>query len=419
MTGSGRVLVVVEQLRRAVPGGIGTTALGLLDGLRRVGSDASDRVELYASRPRHGPDPLRTLGYPVVTVPVPGPVLTRAWARGRLPAPRHVSVVHAVSLAFPPPRSAALVVQVNDLLWRALPEAFPPRGRRWHEGALARAIALADRLVVPAPAVAAELVAAGAHPSVIRVVPYGCDHLAPPDRDAATHVLARFGVRGPFLLSVGTLEPRKNLRRIIGAYRSIRDALPAPWPLVLVGPQGWDEQIAATEDVVLVGRVEPPVLTALYDMARLLVYAPLMEGYGLPPLEAMSRGTPVVASPLPSTGTAAYDVDPDDQDAIATALLTVSCDEEVRSALSERGRVHSASLTWAATARSMAAIWDEDELGSRPVSGGSGLGRRTDRRTGRRPVGQGRGQVGPSAGAQPSKPSPGQRGDGESGACAC
>jgi len=415
MTGRDRVLVVVEQLRRAAPGGIGTTALGLLDGLRRVGPDVSDRVDLYASRPRRGPDPLHALGYPVVTVPIPGPVLTRAWDRGRLPAPRHVSVVHAVSLAFPPPRRAALVVQVNDLLWRALPEAFPPRGRRWHEAALARALVLADRLVVPAQTVAAELVAAGADPSAIRVVPYGCDHLAPPARDAAIRMLARSGVSGPFLLSVGTLEPRKNLQRIIGAYRSIRDALPAPWPLVLVGPQGWNEQIAATEDVVLAGRVEPPVLTALYDMARLLVYVPLMEGYGLPPLEAMSRGTPVVASPLPSTGTAAYDVDPGDQDAIAAALLTVASDEHVRSALSERGRVHSASLTWAATARSMAAIWDEDDLGSRAASRGNGLGRRADRRL----SGQGRDQAGRPAATRSGERAPRQVGDGESGACAC
>ncbi len=394
MTGRGRVLVVVEQLRRAAPGGIGTTALGLLGGLRRAGTDVSGRVDLYASGHRHGADPLHALGYPVVTVPIPGPVLTRAWDRGRLPVPRRTSVVHAVSLAFPPPRRAALVVQVNDLLWRALPEAFPPRGRRWHEAALARALALADRLVVPAPVVAGELVAAGADPSAIRVVPYGCDHLAPPDRDAAIRMLARSGVNGPFLLSVGTLEPRKNLHRIIGAYQSIRDALPGPWPLVLVGPQGWNEQVAATPDVVLVGRVEPPVLTALYDLARLLAYVPLREGYGLPPLEAMSRGTPVVASPLPSTGTAAYDVDPDDQEAIATALLTVASDEQVRSALAERGRIHSASLTWEATARSIAAIWAEDDLGPRPaVRAGRASGRGGKRARGQA-TGRANGQAG-------------------------
>ena len=137
------------------------------------------------------------------------------------------------------------------------------------------------------------------------------------------------GVDGPFLLSVGTLEPRKNLPRLVEAYERIRASLPEPWPLVLVGPERLG-RAGQAGDRRGPGRhwSRPPELSALYAMARLLAYVPLVEGFGLPPVEAMALGTPVVASPLPSTAGAAFEVDPLDTDSIAAGLLTVATDEE-------------------------------------------------------------------------------------------
>src|SRR5664280_677352 len=105
------------------------------------------------------------------------------------------------------PGRAALVVTVHDLLWRRVPSAYPTRGRLWHEAALRRALARAHGFIVPADVVAEDLCHAGARRDAITVIPMGSDHLPPPDRAAAAALLARLGIDGPFLLSVGTLEP--------------------------------------------------------------------------------------------------------------------------------------------------------------------------------------------------------------------
>jgi hypothetical protein len=138
------VLVVAEQLRRAVPGGVGTYAAGLLSGLAERGAEdpGAVPVTVAASRaPRGGPDPLGRFGFPVWCWRLPGPMLTRAWDRGWSPAPAGFPVVHAVSLAVPPvPAGSRLCVFVHDLAWRSHPEATTERGRRWHEQALGRAL---------------------------------------------------------------------------------------------------------------------------------------------------------------------------------------------------------------------------------------------------------------------------------------
>ena len=114
-----------------------------------------------------------------------------------------------------------------------------------------------------------------------------------------------------------------------------------------------------TTGVVLAGLVAPPVLSALYEMARLLAYVPIIEGFGLPPVEAMAFGCPVVASPLPSTAGAAFEVDPHDIDSIAEGILRVATDDQERARLRSLGFSRSAELTWSTIARRHAAVWEE------------------------------------------------------------
>jgi glycosyltransferase involved in cell wall biosynthesis len=309
---------------------------------------------------RRTPDPLRSLGYPLRCSRLPGPLLTRAWDHGILRAPARFDVVQATSLSTLEPGQAALVATVHDLLWRRVPEAYPARGRAWHEAALRRVLARADRFIVPAAVVADDLEAAGACRDAITVIPMGSDHLPPPDLEAATLLLESLGVTGPFLLSVGTLEPRKNQSRLIRAYRRVRPSLPEPWPLVLVGPSGWGEQVKPAAGVLLAGLVSPAELSALYGLARLLAYVPYIEGFGLPPVEAMAFGTPVVASRgLPSTVGAAFEVDPHDVESIAHGLLVVATDEGRRSRLRSLGLARAAGLSWSAIARRHLSVWQE------------------------------------------------------------
>jgi glycosyltransferase involved in cell wall biosynthesis len=364
------VLIVVEQLRRRAPGGIGTYARGLLQGLGRIeagpggqpgvapGGASGIDVTLLASRPGRGADPLASFGLPVVSPPLPGALLTRAWDTGLLGAPGGFDVVHAVSLAVPR-SSAPAVATVHDLAWRQVPDAFPPRGRSWHEAALERALRRTRLLMVPSAATAEALRDAGAPPERVAVFDEGVDHLPPPD-DAATRELLRgLGVESPYLLSVGTNEPRKNLQRLCDAYDRARSRLPELWPMVVVGPHGWGGALRPRAGVVLAGEVAEGVLAGLYQWCRCLAYVPLHEGYGLPAVEAMAAGAPVVASPMPSTEGAALEVDPLDVEAIADGLVRAAVDGLPREGLIAEGRRRVDKLTWESAARRHVELWEQ------------------------------------------------------------
>jgi alpha-1,3-rhamnosyl/mannosyltransferase len=366
--------MAVEQLRRRVPGGIGAYALGLLSGLDQCAREGDGvDVTLLASRaPHRGPrDPLATLGRPVRTTAWPGPLTTRAWDHGWLRAPKGFDIVHSVSLASPRPRRSSasrLVVTVHDVAWRRYPDATTSRGRRWHEAALQRARDHGAALVVSSRFVASDLTALGVEADRITVVRGGTDHLAEPDPQAAALLLEQVGVSGAFLLTVGTLEPRKNLDRLVRAYSRVRPSLPAPWPLVIVGPTGWGHEpakTAETEGVRFTGAVSDGVLADLYRRARAFAYVPLTEGYGLPPLEAMRSGTPtVVSNEVPSVNDLDGDgppparvVDPLDVDDIAAGLGEILTDDALRADLSARGRAHARTRTWKGAAREHLALW--------------------------------------------------------------
>lgn len=348
-----RILLVAEQLARPAPGGIGTYARGLVGGL-----DGAADVTLYGGR---GLRPVP--GATARAARLPGAALTRAWDRGLARAPSGFDAVHGASLAVPAVSGTPLTVAVHDLAWQALPEAYPPRGRRWHDAALRRAAGRASVLVTSASCTADALAAAGARRVEVLSPMYGCDHLPAPDHGAASALLDGLGVAGPYLLSVGTREPRKNLPRLLEAYGRARPGLPGPWPLVVVGPAGWGGVLPGRggpplpPGVVLAGPVPGAVLAALYAGARCLAFVPLLEGFGLPAVEAMAAGLPVVASPMPSIGDGAWVVDPLDVGAIATALVGAAGDEARRAELSAQGRARAAGLTWAAAATAHLELW--------------------------------------------------------------
>lgn len=354
-------VLLAEQLRRPVPGGIGTYVTELARALARAGAagEVPFEVRLRASRPPTGPDPLAALGLPLDTAALPGVLLVRAWAAGAGAGVR-AAVVQATSLAAPGGRDP-LVVTVHDLAWRRFPDAFPARGRAWHEAALRRAARRAAAFVVPSAPVAADLVASGAGivAGRVHVVEHGADHLPPADDAAATALLARLGVAGPFLLAVGTLEPRKNLRRLLDAYRAVRGRLPEPWPLVVAGPAGWGPELRhLPAGVLLAGRVGGGELAGLYRRARLLAYVPLSEGFGLPVVEAQQAGLPVVSSDVPAAGGATWLVDPFDPEGIAAGLLAVAADDGLRRRLTAAGAARAGGLTWATSAARHVALWE-------------------------------------------------------------
>lgn len=188
------------------------------------------------------------------------------------------------------------------------------------------------------------------------------------DRRTLTAVRERYGLPEDFLLFVGTLEPRKNVRRLIKAFGRAAPALPGT-ALALVGPQGWRmsdpaataEEAGVSQRVVVTGPVPDDELAALYSAATALVYPSLYEGFGLPPLEAMRCGCPVITSNVSSlpevTGDAAVLVDPCSLEELAEAMVRVVNDRSLREELAERGEKRARRFTWERCARDTLAAY--------------------------------------------------------------
>jgi glycosyltransferase involved in cell wall biosynthesis len=170
---------------------------------------------------------------------------------------------------------------------------------------------------------------------------------------------ARHGLDRPYVLAVGTLEPRKNLQRLVAAWGLLPDDLRERHQLALVGPRGWDDEpilrAAAEGGAKLLGRVDDADLAALYAGCAAFAYPSLYEGFGLPVLEAMGAGAPVVTSSVSSlpevAGDAALLVEPTDTGAIAAALARVLSDPALAADLRARGRLRAAEFSWERTAR--------------------------------------------------------------------
>jgi len=288
-------------------------------------------------------------------------------------------LVHATNSIVPRLGGSPSVITVQDITFVSHPEAHSRLSRFHLRRMVPRACRRARLVIVPSRATAEELARrCGVDPSKMRVVPDGYDaaRFTPrPGQDDA-EALARYGIRAPYLLFLGTLEPRKNLLRLLDAFALLREQ-GLRHRLVLAGGLGWGYQpvldrLATGEDgsVLRAGRVADRDLPALYRRAAALVYPSLFEGFGLPVLEAMACGTPVVTSNTSSlpevAGNAALTVAPEDVPALAEAMHAVLTDEAVARRLRAEGPVQAARFTWRETARGTAAVYQEAiSLGTR------------------------------------------------------
>jgi len=175
-------------------------------------------------------------------------------------------------------------------------------------------------------------------------------------------VRRRDGLRGPYILFVGNLEPRKNLVRLIEAFGRLKARHTLPHQLIVAGKRGWlyrsifeaVERLGLRDDVIFTGYVPAEDLPALYAMADLFAFPSLYEGFGLPVLEAMACGTPVLTArtgSLPEVaGEAAWYVDPLDVEALADGMARILTDPGTRADLVDRGLLQAKRFTWAKTA---------------------------------------------------------------------
>ncbi|HEX9342365.1 MAG TPA: glycosyltransferase family 1 protein [Actinomycetota bacterium] len=381
-----RVGVVAEQLFGPVPGGVGRYVQALVRHLPAVAAAAEGGGAVRWITARHSSAELAEAGLPAerpagveaeatdgLTVPLslPGRVLTRTWVEARQPRLplwllRQLDLVHATSAAVPPARGKPLVATVHDVAFRRFPDAYPASGRHFHERAARIVADEAARVLVPSAATARDLTEFyGVEAERITVTPLGAEPPPAPDPGKARGLLDRLGVRGPFLLAVGTLEPRKNLLRLVAAFAEAAAELPEHH-LVVAGPAGWGASLrpeAVPPRVALAGPVDEATLHGLYDAADLLAYPSTYEGFGLPVVEAMLHGTPVLTSDRSSlpevAGDAALLVDPTDEHAIAKGLVELTADRALRDRLIAAGRARAARFTWEATAAATWAAYQE------------------------------------------------------------
>lgn len=374
MAGALRVAVTLEQCWHRVPGGTATSALRTTAAVARDfgAGERAVRVEQVGVSARHVEAPQAAFrpAIPVVQLPLPRLALYEAWHRLRWPAVERatgpVDVVHATGVAVPATR-APLVVTVHDLAFRHRPEHFTRHGVRFFERALELTRRHAALVLCPSEATRADCAAAGLADDRLRVVPWGVDPPAAVGEEEVAGVLRRHGLDGPYVLWVGTIEPRKNLPALLTAFRRVVEACPGV-RLVLAGPVGWHEDLAEhraglEQSVVMTGFVAGRELDALYAGASAFCYPSLMEGFGMPVLEAMAHSCPVVTSRGTATeevgGEAAILVDPVDVEAIADALVRILSDEAFSAERRAASRARAQQFPWSRTAAATVAAYQD------------------------------------------------------------
>lgn len=360
MAGTLRVFLNASALPRR-PAGAGVYTLELARALA-----ARDDVDLLVARPEgHFIANARYL-----ESPARGPLARSLWEQRRMPAFVAADASHvyhgphfAVPLRCPAPR----VATVHDLTFFRLPRRYPFRHRQYYR-ALARLACRAERIIVPSGAVASDVLRYLRYsPEQIRVVPEapraGLTAASP---GAVASLCASLGVEPGYALCVGTAEPGKRAVDAVRAIAALRDAGRA-MQLVLAGNPGPLSKALRAEAARLrvadrchfVGYVRDDDLAALYSGALALVFPSLHEGFGLPPLEAMACGTPVIATAVPAmddvlAGAATF-VPTRDPAALARALAHLADDPTEREGRVAAGLAHAARVTW----RDVAALTTE------------------------------------------------------------
>jgi len=337
--------------------GIGIYTARLLDALRRVGPEHEYREIAW------GRD---------VPMRLDRRLRWQQWELPRRVRAAGADLLHVPGFDAPRRKPCPLVLTVHDLIGMLFPQNLPPVSRFYWSRWLPWSIRWADRVIADSQHTRRDIIRLlGVPAERIVVIPLGVDaafHNVT-DAEALAVVRGRYELPAAFILYVGTLEPRKGLDTLVDAYAALADAL--PHDLVIAGKRGWytEAPFAQVRRLGLERRVRftdyvaDADLPALYSLADVFTFPSRYEGFGLPPLEAMACGTPVISSDAASlpeaVGDAGLLVSPDDPIALAAALRRVLGDATLRARLSAAGLVQAQRFTWEETARQTLTVYQE------------------------------------------------------------
>jgi len=280
-----------------------------------------------------------------------------------------------VQFTAPPFSPCPVVVSIHDLSFEHLPQTFKWRSRKQLRITVRRSARQAAQVIALSEHARSDIISTySINPENVSVIPLAAPaHFRPTtDEVELKRVRQTYGIEGDYILSVGAIQPRKNLSRLLAAYSRLRWARPeGKLPqLVLVGKCAWlyDEtlrtikELEISNSVILTGYVPEADLPALYSGALCFVYPSYFEGFGLPPLEAMKCGAPVIVgdkTSLPEVvGDAGILVDPFDIDELAAAIQKLIADSELRMQLRVKGLERAKLFDWQETARQTLAVYE-------------------------------------------------------------
>lgn len=312
--------------------------------------------------------------------PVNNRWLARLWHKGRIPLPiesfiGNVDLYHATDFVLPPSRkSTRTILTVHDLSYIRTPETASPRLQRYLETVVPRSIQKADHILADSTATQSDIVSVyGVEPEKITVLLSGVGQQFEPVRDterlASVRRKYQIGEK-PFVFAIGTVQPRKNYARLTQAiaqlHRNGHDV-----DLVIAGGKGWlEDELYKTIDMLglqqrvhLIGYADELDIPALYSASICSAFVSLYEGFGLPILESMACGTPVITSNISSmpevAGHAAITVDPTNVNAISDGIERIITETRYRDELTQRGFSHIQQFTWEKSVQTLLNVYDQ------------------------------------------------------------
>jgi glycosyltransferase involved in cell wall biosynthesis len=360
-----KIGIHADPAAHSIPGGVGVYVRRLIGELLAEPQD--DELKLIVSR--FADPPVAWGTSPLIRPQLPFAALYAAWNFLAKPGVGSLDLVHATGLAIPPSPGAALVSTVHDLAVEAMPEVVPFPWRQIYRKGLKRALDQSRVICAVSEATKQDIVTAhGTDPERIVVTPEAAN--VTPASTTDDRIFDRLTLTGPYILNVGTVEPRKNQIRLVKAFASAGKELD-DHRLVLAGIPGWgQEQVAGAVEALKVGhrviftdKVSNLELASLYSRASIFALPSLYEGFGIPLVEAMSFGIPSVAGSTPALaelgGDATLLVDPKSSEELAEALTRLATDQALRDRLTVASEARAAGYTWSRTARLTRAAYEK------------------------------------------------------------